>query len=54
MNLFRSVSTIGGLTLASRVLGLVRDSLFARYQRESDLYNCHLDDLDYQHRAEVP
>jgi putative peptidoglycan lipid II flippase len=31
MNLFLALSTIGGLTLASRVLGLVRDSLFARY-----------------------
>ena len=30
-NLARSLGTIGGLTLASRVLGLVRDSLFARY-----------------------
>ncbi len=31
MNLLRAAGTIGGLTLASRVLGLVRDSLFARY-----------------------
>src|SRR4051812_21149628 len=31
MNLLRATGTIGGLTLASRVLGLVRDSLFARY-----------------------
>ena len=31
MNLVRAMGTIGGLTLASRVLGLVRDSLFARY-----------------------
>ena len=30
-SLARSLGTIGGLTLASRVLGLVRDSLFARY-----------------------
>jgi len=30
-SLVRSLGTIGGLTLASRVLGLVRDSLFARY-----------------------
>ena len=30
MNLLRATGTIGGLTLASRVLGLVRDSLFAR------------------------
>ncbi|WP_010160489.1 murein biosynthesis integral membrane protein MurJ [Sphingomonas sp. PAMC 26617] len=31
MNLTRALGSIGGLTLASRVLGLVRDSLFARY-----------------------
>ncbi len=31
MNLAKSLGSIGGLTLASRVLGLVRDSLFARY-----------------------
>ncbi len=31
MNLLRATGTIGGLTLVSRVLGLVRDSLFARY-----------------------
>lgn len=31
MNLVRALGSIGGLTLASRVLGLVRDSLFARY-----------------------
>jgi len=31
MNLARSLGSIGGLTLASRILGLVRDSLFARY-----------------------
>jgi putative peptidoglycan lipid II flippase len=31
MNLARSLGSIGGLTLASRVLGLVRDSLFARF-----------------------
>lgn len=31
MNLIRALGSIGGLTLASRVLGLVRDSLFARY-----------------------
>ena len=31
MNLLKATGTIGGLTLASRVLGLVRDSLFARY-----------------------
>ncbi|MDQ2878510.1 MAG: murein biosynthesis integral membrane protein MurJ [Pseudomonadota bacterium] len=31
MNLSRALGSIGGLTLASRVLGLVRDSLFARY-----------------------
>ncbi|QDX25828.1 murein biosynthesis integral membrane protein MurJ [Sphingomonas suaedae] len=31
MNLFRALGSIGGLTLVSRVLGLVRDSLFARY-----------------------
>jgi putative peptidoglycan lipid II flippase len=31
VSLVRNVGTIGGLTLASRVLGLVRDSLFARY-----------------------
>ena len=30
MNLLKATGTIGGLTLASRVLGLVRDSLFAR------------------------
>ncbi|MEI9928797.1 MAG: murein biosynthesis integral membrane protein MurJ [Sphingomonas sp.] len=31
MNLTRALGSIGGLTLASRVLGLVRDSLFALY-----------------------
>jgi len=31
MNLLKATGTIGGLTLASRVLGLLRDSLFARY-----------------------
>ncbi|MGZ3233369.1 MAG: murein biosynthesis integral membrane protein MurJ [Croceibacterium sp.] len=31
MSLVRNVGTIGGLTLLSRILGLVRDSLFARY-----------------------
>lgn len=31
MNLLKATGTIGGLTLLSRVLGLVRDSLFARY-----------------------
>lgn len=31
MNLVRAVSTIGGLTLVSRVLGMVRDMLMARY-----------------------
>ncbi len=31
MNLTRALGSIGGLTLASRVLGLVRDSLFARF-----------------------
>jgi putative peptidoglycan lipid II flippase len=31
MNLARALGSVGGLTLASRVLGLVRDSLFARY-----------------------
>ena len=31
MNLTKALGTVGGLTLASRVLGLVRDSLFARY-----------------------
>lgn len=31
MNLTRALGSIGGLTLASRVLGLLRDSLFARY-----------------------
>ncbi|MBX3594401.1 murein biosynthesis integral membrane protein MurJ [Sphingomonas sp.] len=31
MNLVRALGSIGGLTLASRVLGLVRDSLFARF-----------------------
>ncbi len=31
MNLARALGSIGGLTLASRVLGLVRDSLFALY-----------------------
>jgi putative peptidoglycan lipid II flippase len=30
MNLLKATGTIGGLTLISRVLGLVRDSLFAR------------------------
>ena len=31
MNLVRALATIGGLTLASRVLGFVRDMLMARY-----------------------
>jgi len=31
MNLAKALGTVGGLTLASRVLGLVRDALFARY-----------------------
>ncbi|WP_242097011.1 murein biosynthesis integral membrane protein MurJ [Sphingomonas sp. CROZ-RG-20F-R02-07] len=31
MNLNRALGSVGGLTLASRVLGLIRDSLFARY-----------------------
>src|SRR6478735_6977963 len=31
MNLLKATGTIGGLTLASRVLALVRDSLQARY-----------------------
>ena len=31
MNLARSLGTVGGLTLASRVLGLVRDMLFAQF-----------------------
>ena len=31
MNLLKATGTIGGLTLVSRLLGLVRDSLFARY-----------------------
>ncbi|GAA3718986.1 murein biosynthesis integral membrane protein MurJ [Sphingomonas cynarae] len=31
MNLTRALGSIGGLTLASRVLGLVRDGLFARF-----------------------
>jgi len=34
-SLVRSLGTIGGLTLASRVLGLVRDNLFARYMGAS-------------------
>jgi putative peptidoglycan lipid II flippase len=31
MTLSRALGSVGGLTLASRILGLVRDSLFARY-----------------------
>ncbi|MFM9828731.1 MAG: murein biosynthesis integral membrane protein MurJ [Sphingomonas sp.] len=31
MNLARALGSVGGLTLVSRVLGLVRDSLFARF-----------------------
>jgi putative peptidoglycan lipid II flippase len=31
MNLGKALGTVGGLTLVSRVLGLVRDSLFARF-----------------------
>ena len=31
MNLTRALGSVGGLTLASRILGLVRDSLFARF-----------------------
>jgi len=31
MNLTRALGSVGGLTLASRVLGLARDMLFAEY-----------------------
>ena len=31
MNLTRALGSVGGLTLVSRILGLVRDSLFARF-----------------------
>jgi len=31
MNLTKALGSVGGLTLASRVLGLLRDSLFARF-----------------------
>ena len=31
MNLVRATASIGGLTLVSRVLGMVRDMLMARY-----------------------
>jgi putative peptidoglycan lipid II flippase len=31
MNLTRALGSVGGLTLASRILGLVRDALFARF-----------------------
>ncbi|WP_375395219.1 murein biosynthesis integral membrane protein MurJ [uncultured Sphingomonas sp.] len=31
MNLAKALGSVGGLTLVSRILGLVRDSLFARY-----------------------
>ncbi|MEY4161073.1 MAG: hypothetical protein RLZZ136_1694, partial [Pseudomonadota bacterium] len=31
MNLSKALGTVGGLTLVSRILGLVRDSLFARF-----------------------
>ena len=31
MNLTRALGSVGGLTLASRILGLVRDTLFARF-----------------------
>jgi putative peptidoglycan lipid II flippase len=31
VNLGKALGTVGGLTLVSRILGLVRDSLFARY-----------------------
>jgi len=31
MNLAKALASVGGLTLSSRVLGLVRDSLFARF-----------------------
>ena len=31
MNLHKALGSVGGLTLASRVLGLVRDTLFARF-----------------------
>ncbi|WP_395328714.1 murein biosynthesis integral membrane protein MurJ [Novosphingobium sp. BL-8H] len=31
MNLTKALASVGGLTLASRILGLVRDSLFARF-----------------------
>jgi putative peptidoglycan lipid II flippase len=31
MNLTKALGTVGGLTLVSRILGLVRDSLFARF-----------------------
>lgn len=35
MNLLRATGTIGSLTLLSRILGLVRDSLFARFMGAS-------------------
>ena len=31
MNLTRALGSVGGLTLASRVLGLARDMLFAQF-----------------------
>ena len=31
MNLARSLGSVGGLTLASRILGLARDMLFAQF-----------------------
>jgi putative peptidoglycan lipid II flippase len=31
MNLTKALGTVGGLTLVSRILGLLRDSLFARF-----------------------
>ena len=42
MNLLRATGTIGGLTLVSRVLGFVRDMLFARYAGAGLASDCFL------------
>ena len=42
MNLLRATSTIGGLTLISRILGFVRDMLFARFAGAGLASDCFL------------
>jgi len=47
VNLARALGSVGGLTLASRVLGLVRDSLFARFVGASEINANPRDTADY-------